>query len=103
MQRVCEAAWMASGGVKPPVFTGEQPNGYPGIVQQGASAEVQALVNDVNQKRCHMYEDIARRNATKLDAVEMLASKTVIDNTEPGNFIRGPSGQLVKKAEGQYV
>ena len=76
---------------------GEQPNGYLGVVQPGASAEVQALVNDVNQKRRHMYEDIARRNSTRLDAVEMLAGKTAIDNTRPGNFVRSPSGQWVKK------
>lgn len=78
-------------------MVGEQPNGYLGVVQPGASAEVQALVNDVNQKRRHMYEDIARRNATKLEAVEMLAGKTAIDNTQTGNFIRSPSGQWVKK------
>ena len=76
---------------------GEQPNGYLGVVQSGASAEAQALVNDVNQKRRQMYEDIARRNSTKLDAVEMLAGKTAIDNTKPGNFVRRPSGQWVKK------
>jgi uncharacterized protein len=76
---------------------GEQPNGYLGIVQPGASAEVQALVNDVNQKRRQMYADIARRNSTKLEAVEMLAGKTAIDNTRPGNFVRSPSGQWVKK------
>ena len=76
---------------------GEQPDGYLGIVQSGASAEVQALVNDVNQKRRHMYEEIARRNSTKLEAVEMLAGKTAIDNTRPGNFVRSPSGQWVKK------
>ena len=76
---------------------GEQPNGYLGVVQPGGSAEVQALVNDVNQKRRQMYEDIARRNSTKLDAVEMLAGKTAIDNTKPGNFVRRPSGQWVRK------
>jgi uncharacterized protein len=78
-------------------MVGEQPNGYLGIVQPGASAEVQALINDVNQKRRQMYTDIARRNSTKLEAVEMLAGKTAIDNTRPGNFIRSPSGQWVKK------
>ena len=76
---------------------GEQPNGYLGVVQPGASTEVQALVNDVNQKRRQMYEDIARRNSTKLEAVEMLAGKTAIDNTRPWNFVRSPSGQWVKK------
>ena len=76
---------------------GEQPDGYLGVVQPGASAEVQALVNDVNQKRRQMYEEIARRNSTPLDAVEMLAGKTAIDNTRPGNFVRSPSGQWLKK------
>ena len=76
---------------------GEQPNGYLGVVQPGASARVQALVNDVNQKRRQMYEDIARRNSTKLEAVEMLARQNCIDNTRPGNFVRSPSGQWVKK------
>ena len=78
-------------------MVGEQPNGYLGVVRAGVAAEVQALVNDVNQKRRQMYEDIARRNSTKLEAVEMLAGKTAIDNTRPGNFIRSPSGQWVKK------
>ena len=76
---------------------GEQPNGYLGIVQPSASAEAQALVNDVNQKRRQMYEEISRRNSTQLEAVEMLAGKTAIDNTRPGNFVRSPSGQWVKK------
>ena len=76
---------------------GEQPDGYLGVVQPSASAEVQALVNDVNQKRRQMYEDIARRNSTKLEAVEMLAGQTAIDNTRAGNFVRSPSGQWVKK------
>jgi len=76
---------------------GEQPNGYPGLVQPSASAEVQALVKDVNQKRRQMYEEISRRNSTQLEAVEMLAGKTAIDNTKPGNFIRSPSGQWLKK------
>jgi uncharacterized protein YdbL (DUF1318 family) len=78
-------------------IVGEQPDGYLGVVQPGASAEVQTIVNDVNQKRRQMYEDIARRNSTKLEAVEMLAGQTAIDNTRPGNFIRSPSGQWVKK------
>jgi uncharacterized protein YdbL (DUF1318 family) len=78
-------------------IVGEQPNGYLGVVPPGGAATVQALVNDVNLKRRHMYEDIARRNSTKLEAVEMLAGKTAIDNTRPGNFIRSPSGQWVKK------
>jgi len=78
-------------------LVGEQPNGYLSVVSPPASVEVQALVNDINQKRRQTYEDIARRNGTDLQAVELLAGKTAIDNTKPGNFIQLPSGQWVKK------
>lgn len=78
-------------------IVGERPNGYLGVVRPGASAEVQALVDDINQKRRQTYVDIARRNATSLEAVEMLAGKTAIDNTRPGNFVQLASGQWVKK------
>jgi uncharacterized protein len=78
-------------------LVGEQPNGYLGIVPPGASAEARALVNDINQKRRQTYEDIAHRNTTSLPAVEMLAGKTAVENTRPGNFIQLPSGQWVKK------
>jgi uncharacterized protein YdbL (DUF1318 family) len=78
-------------------IVGERPNGYLGVVRPAASADVQALVQDINQKRRQTYEDIARRNTTSLEAVEVLAGKTAIDHTRPGNFVQLPSGQWVKK------
>jgi uncharacterized protein YdbL (DUF1318 family) len=60
-------------------------------------SETEHLVKDINQKRRQTYEDIAHRNTTSLQAVEMLAGKTAIENTKPGNFIQLPSGQWVKK------
>ncbi|MGE3540794.1 MAG: YdbL family protein [Candidatus Tectimicrobiota bacterium] len=77
-------------------LVGEQPNGYLGLVQPGATPEVQALVKDINQKRRQTYEDIAQRNATTLQAVEMLAGKTAIEQTKPGHFIQ-MSGRWLKK------
>ena len=78
-------------------IVGERPNGYLGVVRPGASAEAQALVNDINQKRRQTYEDIARRHTTSLEAVETLAGKTALEHTKPGNFVQLPSGQWVKK------
>jgi uncharacterized protein YdbL (DUF1318 family) len=78
-------------------LVGEQPNGYLGMVTPSATPDARALVQDINQKRRQTYEDIARRNATKLDAVEMLAGKTAIEQTKPGNFVQLPSGQWVQK------
>ncbi len=76
-------------------MVGEKPNGYLGAVSGGG--DVQALVNDINQKRRQAYEDIARKNGTQLSAVETLAGDKAIQNTKPGLMIQGPSGQWMKK------
>ena len=76
---------------------GEKQNGYIGAVQPGASGEVNAVVNDVNQKRTEKYFEIAKKNGTELAAVEALAGKKALEATPPGQFIQGPSGQWMKK------
>ena len=76
-------------------LVGEKPNGYLGAVHPSVS-DVQALTNDVNQKRREAYEDIAKRHRTQLDAVETLAGEKAIQNTKPGHFVEGPSGWMKK-------
>jgi len=76
-------------------LVGEKANGYLGVVNP-SHAEVQALVQDVNQKRRQAYEDIAKRNRTSLQAVETLAGEKAIQNTKPGNFIERPGGWIRK-------
>ncbi len=76
-------------------LVGEKTNGYLGLVH-ASDGEAQALVNDVNQKRRQAYEDIARRNGTKMSEVETLAGEKAIQNTKPGNLIEGPGGWMKK-------
>ncbi len=76
---------------------GEMPNGYLGVVNPPGSPEVQALQKSINRKRRAKYQEIAKRNGTKLSAVEILAGKTALEKTEPGHFIKLPSGQWSKK------
>ena len=78
-------------------LVGEQPNGYLGIVPASVSAEVKALVADINAKRRARYQEIAKRNGTSLEVVEALAGKTAIEKTPAGQYVRTPSGQWVKK------
>ncbi len=78
-------------------LVGEQPNGYLGLVAANASAEVQALVADINKKRKAEYQAIAQRNNTSLEAVEALAGKKAIERTPAGQYVRLPSGPWVKK------
>ncbi len=74
---------------------GEKLNGYLGIINAG-NPEVQALANDVNQKRRQAYEDIARRDGTTLDVVESLAGEKAVQKTRPGNYVEGAGGWMKK-------
>ena len=76
---------------------GEMPNGYLGIVSASASREAKALMKDINRKRRQKYQEISRKNGTKLEAVEALAGKTVLKKTKPGHYIKSPSGKWTKK------
>lgn len=78
-------------------LVGEQANGYLGAVTANTPTEVKALIADINQKRKSEYQAIAQRNKTDLQAVEALAAKTAIERTSPGQYVRLPSGEWVKK------
>jgi len=76
-------------------LVGEMQTGYLGEVV--SSKEGHAVVDDINSKRRQKYQEIAKSNGTALAAVEQLAGKKAIENTQSGNFIKLPSGQWVKK------
>jgi len=74
---------------------GEQLNGYLGLVSS-ASGDVRALVQNINQKRRAVYQNIASKNGTSLQAVEQMAAKKAINKTPSGQYIQS-SGGWVKK------
>lgn len=76
-------------------LVGEQPDGYLGIVKDGA--EVQALVKDVNDKRHAAYEAIAAKHGQKLEDIEAAAAENAMNKTAPGNWIKYPDGTWHKK------
>ena len=78
-------------------LVGEQPNGYLGIVGSSQAPDLQALVSHINQQRREKYQEIAARNKTNLQAVELLAGKTAIGKTQSGHYVKIPSGNWVKK------
>lgn len=77
-------------------LVGEQTNGYLGTVPPNPPHEVISLVNDINQKRQQAYKEIAEKNKTDLQKVEILAAEKAINRTSPGNYIQ-VNGQWVKK------
>ena len=68
-------------------LVGETPSGYLEAVTQ-PSAEVKALIDDINGKRRQKFKEIAARNNTSLEAVEMLAGKKAIEKSTPGSYIK---------------
>ena len=83
---LCQTAFALDlGAAKAQGLVGETITGYLAPVK--ATPEVQKLVADINAKRKAMYEKIAKRNGTSLQAVELLAGKKAIAKTPPGQFI----------------
>ncbi len=78
-------------------LVGERPDGYLGIVVADPSAEVKAMVDDVNGKRRAAYAEIARKNGTKVEAVAALAGAKLVDRTPPGQWVTDASGRWLKK------
>ena len=73
-------------------LVGEKLNGYLGLVPAEASAEVRALIADVNTKRKAKYQSIAAQNNAGLETVELLAGKKAIEKTRPGHYIQSATG-----------
>jgi uncharacterized protein YdbL (DUF1318 family) len=68
-------------------LVGETPAGYLEAVKQ-PSAEVKTLIDSINSQRREKYQEIAARNNTSLEAVELLAGKKAIEKSSPGSYIK---------------
>ena len=68
-------------------LVGETPGGYLEAVKT-PSAELRTLIDNINSQRKQKYKDIAARNNTSLEAVELLAGKKAIEKSEPGSYIK---------------
>jgi len=69
-------------------LVGETIEGYLGLVDESAPADVKVLVEEVNAKRRAEYERIAEQNGIDRAQVEALAAKKAIDKTRPGDWVR---------------
>lgn len=68
-------------------LVGESTNGYLEAVKT-PSAEVKALIGEVNAKRKEKYLEIAARNNITLKDVEQLAGKKAIEKSEAGSYVK---------------
>ena len=68
-------------------LVGEQSDGFVGAVSASPSADVQALVSQVNAKRRAAYADIAKKNGTAPEAVAALSAQKLIERAPAGQWI----------------
>jgi uncharacterized protein YdbL (DUF1318 family) len=84
-------------GVKAAGQVGEKPDGYIGLVDPGAPAEVRKLVKDINARRRVKYEEIAEETGAPAAAVAARAGTKLVARTAKGNFVMDESGKWVRK------
>ena len=66
---------------------GERADGYLGLVNTSAPADIDALLKQINNKRRAEYQRIAAANDLTLDQVQALAGKKAIEKTPSGGWI----------------
>lgn len=80
------------GQAKAAGLVGEQMNGYLGLVNPGAPADVKALINNINAQRKAQYQRIAAKNGVSVSEVEKMTAQKVIGQAAPGHYVQTPSG-----------
>ena len=71
-------------------------DGYVGAVSAAPSAEVKALVAEVNSKRRAAYAEIAQKNGTAPEAVAALSGQKLIERAPAGQWVWA-NGSWTKK------
>ena len=78
-------------------LVGEANSGYVAAVTSPASAEVRALIADVNAKRKTQFEETARKTGANVDQVAYRFYELAVQKTAPGNYYQDASGRWQKK------
>ena len=78
-------------------LVGESNTGYLAAVKQPASAEVQALIKDVNAKRKAKFEEAASRTGTTPAQVSNRFYELAVQKTASGHYYQDAGGSWKKK------
>ncbi len=78
-------------------LVGEANTGYLAAVQSPASAEVRALIAEVNEKRKARFESTAKKTGTTLAQVANRFYELAVEKTASGHYYQDSSGRWKKK------
>lgn len=78
-------------------LVGEANTGYLAAVSSSSSAEVAALLADVNSKRKAEFESTAQKTGATLVQVRARFYELAVQRTSPGHYYQDAGGKWVKK------
>ena len=78
-------------------LVGEANTGYLAAVSGSPSAEVKALINDVNRKRKSEFQRTADKTGATLEQVRFRFYELAIERTRPGHYYQDGQGNWKKK------
>jgi uncharacterized protein YdbL (DUF1318 family) len=78
-------------------LVGEANSGFLAAVQTTASAEVRALIADVNKKRKAQFTNTAQKTGTTVAQVANRFYELAVQKTAPGNYYQDSGGRWKKK------
>jgi len=78
-------------------LVGEANTGYVVALQSPASAEVRALIAEVNDKRKAQFKETAEKTGLTTAQVAYRFYEIAVKRTAPGHYYQDPSGQWTKK------
>ena len=78
-------------------LVGEANSGYLAAVVAAPSAEVKALVTDVNEKRKAEFKRTAEKTGATLVQVQARFYELAVQRTEPGHYYQDASGSWKQK------
>ena len=91
-------AWAADlQSAKSQGLVGEANSGYLAAVKTPVSAEVKALMADVNAKRKAKFQSTAQKTGTTVAQVSNRFYELAVQKTEAGHFYQDKSGRWKKK------
>ena len=91
-------AWAIDiGSAKAQGLVGESNSGYLAAVETPASADVNALIAEVNAKRKAEFDATAKKTGTTLQQVAYRFYELAVQKTAPGHYYQDAAGAWKKK------
>ena len=95
---VMQAAWALDiHEAKNQGLVGESNSGYLAAVKSPASADVQALIKEVNGKRKAQFEQAATKTSATVPQVANRFYELAVQKTQPGHYYQDAGGNWKKK------